>query len=216
MSKPAVHSVTAAVSHRMRASSEPRIAIHAAAPIPVPVKEQMIEWWGPVLHEYYAGTEGNGFTAINSEEWLAHKGSVGRPLLGEAHIVDDDGAELPAGEMGTIYFAGGATFDRTVYQNSVLTDGSIASNADVRELFAAQGTKNAFDGSFHLVGDTANGGLEAWVPGHPIMENVNVAERPDNVETVSRLSRQLAAGWRAVSAFCRGRKACCGACSSCS
>jgi len=88
-----------------------RVAIHAAAPCPIPVKQQMIEWWGPVLHEYYAGTEGNGFTAINSEEWLAHKGSVGRPLLGEAHIVDDDGAELPAGEVGTIYFAGGATFE---------------------------------------------------------------------------------------------------------
>jgi len=88
-----------------------RVAIHAAAPCPIPVKQQMIEWWGPVLHEYYAGTEGNGFTAINSEEWLAHKGSVGRPLLGEAHIVGEDGAELPAGEVGTIYFAGGATFE---------------------------------------------------------------------------------------------------------
>lgn len=88
-----------------------RVAVHAAAPCPIPVKEQMIAWWGPVLFEYYAGTEGNGFTAINSEEWLAHKGSVGRPLLGEVHIVDDDGTELPAGEIGTIYFAGGATFE---------------------------------------------------------------------------------------------------------
>ncbi len=88
-----------------------RAAIHAAAPCPIPVKQQMIEWWGPVLHEYYAGTEGNGFTAINSEEWLAHKGSVGRPLLGEAHIVDEDGGELPTGEIGTVYFAGGASFE---------------------------------------------------------------------------------------------------------
>jgi long-chain acyl-CoA synthetase len=88
-----------------------RVAVHAAAPCPIPVKEQMIAWWGPILHEYYAGTEGNGFTAINSEEWLAHKGSVGRALLGEIHIVDDDGNELPPGEVGTIYFAGGATFE---------------------------------------------------------------------------------------------------------
>ena len=88
-----------------------RCAVHAAAPCPIPVKEQMIAWWGPVLHEYYAGTEGNGFTAITSEEWLAHKGSVGRALLGEIHIVDDDGRELPPGEIGTIYFASGATFE---------------------------------------------------------------------------------------------------------
>ncbi|WP_304169976.1 AMP-binding protein, partial [Phenylobacterium aquaticum] len=55
-------------------------AVHAAAPCPVPVKEQMIAWWGPVIHEYYAGTEGNGFCYLSSEEWLAHKGSVGRCL----------------------------------------------------------------------------------------------------------------------------------------
>ena len=76
-----------------------QVAIHAAAPCPIPVKEAMIGWWGPVLFEYYAGTEGNRFTAITSEEWLAHKRSVGRPILGEAHIVDDDGRELPTGEV---------------------------------------------------------------------------------------------------------------------
>jgi acyl-CoA synthetase (AMP-forming)/AMP-acid ligase II len=88
-----------------------KVAIHAAAPCPVPVKEQMIEWWGPVLHEYYAGTEGNGFCAIDSEQWLAHKGSVGRPLRGEIHILDDEGKELPPGEPGTIYFGGGTSFE---------------------------------------------------------------------------------------------------------
>ena len=71
-----------------------RVAIHAAAPCPIPVKEQMIEWWGPVLYEYYAGTEGNGFTAINSEEWLVHKGSVGKPLSGQVHITDEQGNEV--------------------------------------------------------------------------------------------------------------------------
>lgn len=86
-------------------------AIHAAAPCPVPVKEQMIDWWGPVIHEYYAGSEGNGFVAINSEEWLAHKGSVGRPLTAQLHICDDDGNEVPAGESGTIYFEGGGEFE---------------------------------------------------------------------------------------------------------
>jgi acyl-CoA synthetase (AMP-forming)/AMP-acid ligase II len=88
-----------------------RCAIHAAAPCPVPVKRQMIEWWGPVIHEYYAGTEGNGFTAITSEDWLAHPGSVGRALVGKIHIVDDDGLEVPTGTPGAIYFEGDADFE---------------------------------------------------------------------------------------------------------
>jgi long-chain acyl-CoA synthetase len=81
-------------------------AIHAAAPCPVPVKHQMIEWWGPIIHEYYAGSEGNGSTGINSEEWLAKPGSVGRIRAGKLHIVDEDGNDLPAGEQGNIYFSG--------------------------------------------------------------------------------------------------------------
>ena len=85
--------------------------IHAAAPCPVDVKHKMIEWWGPVLHEYYAGTEGNGFVYCNSEQWLAHPGTVGQPVLGEIHIVGDDGEELPTGEAGTIYFSGGGSFE---------------------------------------------------------------------------------------------------------
>ena len=88
-----------------------KTAIHAAAPCPIPVKEKMIDWWGPVLFEYYAGTEGNGFTSIDSEDWLAHKGSVGRPLLGELHILDDEGNELPTGREGGIYFGGGGSFE---------------------------------------------------------------------------------------------------------
>jgi acyl-CoA synthetase (AMP-forming)/AMP-acid ligase II len=99
-----------------------RCAIHAAAPCPIPIKEQMIEWWGPVLYEYYAGTEGNGFVQLNSTEWLAHKGSVGRPLNCELHICDDDGNELPVGESGTIYFGGGGQFE--YYNDPEKTAGS--------------------------------------------------------------------------------------------
>jgi len=88
-----------------------RVAIHAAAPCPVPVKEEMIRWWGPVVYEYYAGTEGNGYVACNSQEWLAHKGTVGRALLGEVRILDDEGRLLPKGETGTIYFANGPAFE---------------------------------------------------------------------------------------------------------
>jgi len=88
-----------------------KVAIHAAAPCPVPVKEQMIAWWGPVIYEYYAGTEGNGVTMIDSTQWLAHKGSVGRAVIGELRICDDDsGEELPVGEIGTVYFANGRPF----------------------------------------------------------------------------------------------------------
>jgi long-chain acyl-CoA synthetase len=83
-------------------------AVHAAAPCPQPVKEQMIAWWGPVIHEYYAGTEGNGFCYISSAEWLTHKGSVGRALIGQLKICDEDGEELPPRTEGAVYFAGGA------------------------------------------------------------------------------------------------------------
>jgi len=84
--------------------------IHAAAPCPVPVKRQMIEWLGPIIVEFYAGSEGNGYVMLNSEEWLAHPGSVGRAVIGTIHICDDEGNELPVGENGTIYFSGGKPF----------------------------------------------------------------------------------------------------------
>jgi long-chain acyl-CoA synthetase len=81
-----------------------RVAIHAAAPCPVEVKQKMIDWWGPVLSEYYAGTEGNGMTVIDSATWLTKPGTVGRPVLGAVRICADDGTELPAGQAGGVYF----------------------------------------------------------------------------------------------------------------
>ncbi len=84
--------------------SNHEVAIHAAAPCPVDVKRRMIEWWGPIIYEYYGATEGNGRTALDSAEWLAHPGSVGRSKLGVIHICDDEGAELPVGEDGLVYF----------------------------------------------------------------------------------------------------------------
>jgi len=87
------------------------VVIHAAAPCPVPVKERMIEWFGPILYEYYAATEGNGCTFITSEDWLAHPGSVGRAVLSDIHILDDEGNECPTGTSGTIWFAGATDFE---------------------------------------------------------------------------------------------------------
>jgi long-chain acyl-CoA synthetase len=78
--------------------------VHAAAPCPIPVKEQMIEWWGPIIIEYYASTEAIGFTACDSAEWLAHLGTVGRVMLGELHITDDEMQPSPLGVPGTIWF----------------------------------------------------------------------------------------------------------------
>lgn len=88
-----------------------RAAVHAAAPCPVHVKEAMIAWWGPIIHEYYAGSESNGITVASPGEWLAHKGTVGKAFGCEVHICDDDGNLLPVGSEGTIYFAGGASFE---------------------------------------------------------------------------------------------------------
>jgi fatty-acyl-CoA synthase len=85
--------------------------MHAAAPCPVEIKKQMIDWWGPIVDEYYASSEAIGSTMISAEEWLAHPGSVGKPMLCEIHILDEDGNELPAGQAGEIYFSGGFDFE---------------------------------------------------------------------------------------------------------
>jgi long-chain acyl-CoA synthetase len=85
--------------------------VHAAAPCPVPVKREMIEWFGPVIHEYYAGTEGNGFVYCNSEMWLSHEGTVGTPINCTVRICNDAGDEVPRGDSGIVYFEGGAEFE---------------------------------------------------------------------------------------------------------
>ena len=85
-------------------------AVHAAAPCPPDVKAKMIEWWGPILIEYYAGSEGNGVTVSNSHEWLSHRGTVGRAVVGTLKILDENDNELPPGEIGTVYFADAPAF----------------------------------------------------------------------------------------------------------
>jgi long-chain acyl-CoA synthetase len=111
------------------------IAIHAAAPCPVPVKEQMIDWWGPIILEYYAATEGHGLSICDSVEWLAHRGTVGRVLLGELHVLDEDMQPVPVGAPGTLWFKTASEFE--YFKDPVKTaearspDGTMSTVGDV-------------------------------------------------------------------------------------
>jgi len=111
------------------------IAVHAAAPCPVQVKERMIEWWGPIIQEYYGATEGLGFTACDSGEWLAHKGTVGKVLLGELHILDDSMKPCPIGTPGMLWFKTATPFEyfndpeKTARARSA--DGSMSTVGDI-------------------------------------------------------------------------------------
>ena len=110
-------------------------AFHGAAPCPIQVKEQMIEWWGPIIHEYYGATEGHGVTACDSAEWLAHRGTVGRVLLGELHVLDEDMRRVPVGTPGTLWFKTASEFqyfkdpDKTMEARS--QDGTMSTVGDV-------------------------------------------------------------------------------------
>ncbi len=88
-----------------------QVLVHSAAPCPVETKRAALEWLGPILYEFYSGSEGTGFFAIGPQEWLAHPGSVGRSMLGQVHILDDDGVELPVGEEGAVWFESARRFD---------------------------------------------------------------------------------------------------------
>ena len=122
------------------------IAVHAAAPCPVAVKDEMIKWWGPIIHEYYGATEGLGFTACNSAEWLAHRGTVGRVLLGDLHILDEDMKPCPVGTSGTVWFKTATPFeyfnDRNKTREARSPDGSMSTVGDVGYVDA--------DGFLHL------------------------------------------------------------------
>ena len=121
---------------RMRADvSSLEVVVHAAAPCPVPVKEAMIDWWGPIILEYYGATEGMGFSFCDSEEWLAHKGTVGRVIMGELHVLDESGQPCPGGTPGTLWFKPPAHFEyfndpaKTTDSRSV--DGQLSTVGDV-------------------------------------------------------------------------------------
>jgi len=112
-----------------------QFVVHAAAPCPVPVKEQMIEWWGPIIHEYYGATEAMGFTACSSAEWLAHRGTVGKVLLGELHVLDEAMQPAPKGQPGELWFKMGSPFeyfnDPERTQATRSADGTMSTVGDV-------------------------------------------------------------------------------------
>lgn len=117
--------------------SSMRSSVHAAAPCPVHVKQAMLDWWGDIIHEYYAGSESAGTTWITAAEWRQHRGSVGRPLVGKVHILDDEGQELGPGQIGRVYFSGGSSF---TYMNdpektkSAINDKGWATYGDIGHL----------------------------------------------------------------------------------
>lgn len=88
-----------------------RLVFHAAAPCPPDVKERMIEWLGPRVIEFYSASEFNSLFVIDSASWLTHRGSVGRAVVGTPHILDDDGNELPVGEVGEVWIENGNRFE---------------------------------------------------------------------------------------------------------
>jgi long-chain acyl-CoA synthetase len=197
-----------------------RYVVHAAAPCPVEVKRQMIDWWGPIIHEYYSGTEDIGNTYISPEEWLAHPGSVGRPTS-ECHIVGDNGEELPPGEAGLVYFAGGRPFE---YHNDPEKTASVTNERGWRTLgdvgyLDEDGYLYLTDRQAHMI---ISGGVNIYpqeaenlLTGHPAVADVAVIGVPDPemgeaVKAVITLTDPDAAGPELAAellAFCRSELA---------
>ena len=165
--------------------SSQTLAVHAAAPCPPEVKREMIGWWGPILFEYYAGSEGNGLTAITSPDWLEHPGSVGKAVIGTVHICDDDANELPPETEGIVYFEGGAKF---TYHN----DPEKTANAANRHGWTTLGDIGRLDKDGYLyLADRRDfmiisGGVNIYpreiedrLIGHPAVRDVAVFGLPD-------------------------------------
>jgi long-chain acyl-CoA synthetase len=165
-------------------TSSLQVVMHAAAPCPVAIKHQMIDWWGPIVHEYYSGTEDIGGTFITADEWLTHPGSVGRPTEG-CHIVGEDGAVLGTGEVGVVHFAGGRPFE---YHNDAEKTASIVDEHGWRTLgdmgyLDADGYLYLTDRKAHMI---ISGGVNIYpqetedvLLGHPDVADVAVIGVPD-------------------------------------
>ncbi|WP_345944763.1 AMP-binding protein [Variovorax sp. dw_954] len=197
--------------------SSMRMFIHAAAPCPPDVKRRCIEWWGPVVTEYYGGSESIGLTALYSDEALQRPGSVGRPVLGTVHIVGAGGEALPAGQQGAIYFSGTPRFE---YHNDPVKTAA-AYDAQGHATYGDIGHVDA-DGYLYISGRRTDlilsGGvniypqeIENLLAGHADVRDVAVigvphAEFGEEVKAVIELNDPQAASdelAQALMAFCR-------------
>jgi fatty-acyl-CoA synthase len=197
------------------------MVVHAAAPCPVQVKQEMLDWWGPVIHEYYAGSEGNGFCAIGPEQWLAHPGSVGSPVLGKIHVLDDGGDELSAGEVGQVWFESEMRFE---YHNDpvktaqAFNDRGWSSLGDIGYV-DAEGYLYLTDRASHMI---ISGGVNIYpqeveneLALHPDVADVAVigvphAEMGEEVKAVVTLADGVAPGAKVEAeliSYCRDRLA---------
>jgi acyl-CoA synthetase (AMP-forming)/AMP-acid ligase II len=196
--------------------------VHAAAPCPVHVKQAMIDWLGPVITEYYGATEANGFTFCTTADWLAHPGTVGRPILGELLILDGAGNECPAGTDGTIWFRGATTFqyfqDPAKTAESRSSDGSASTVGDIGHV-DADGYLYLTDRKSYMI---ISGGVNIYpqeteniLSAHPAVQDVAVIGVPNDdlgeeVKAVVQLADSDAAGpalAQDLIAFCRDRLA---------
>ena len=162
-----------------------RRVLHTAAPCPIAVKRRMLEWWGPIIDEYYSGTEDLGATYISAQEWLAHPGSVGRPIA-ECHIVGLDGEELAVGQVGVVYFAGGRGFE---YHNDPDKTASVINGKGWRTLgdmgfLDEDGYLYLTDRRAHMI---ISGGVNIYpqeaenvLAGHPAVADVAIIGVPDD------------------------------------
>ena len=164
-----------------------RRVVHAAAPCPPEIKHQMIDWWGPIVDEYYGSSEGAGISFIRAEDWLERPGSVGKPMLGVPHILDVDGHELPIGEIGEIYYEGGYPFE-------YLNDAIKTAEARSPQGWVTVGDIGYFDGDGYLyLTDRRNhmiisGGVniypqeaENMLISHPLVVDAAVFGLPDDL-----------------------------------
>jgi len=196
--------------------------VHAAAPCPVHVKQAMIDWLGPIITEYYGATEANGFTFCTSAEWLAHPGTVGRPILGELLVLDGEGEQCPAGVDGTVWFRGATAFE--YFQDPVKTaesrtgDGAASTVGDVGHV-DADGYLYLTDRKSYMI---ISGGVNIYpqeteniLSVHPAVQDVAVIGVPnedlgEEVKAVVQLVDPAAAGpdlAQDLIAYCRDRLA---------